>query len=81
VIIAASPSSQSFCLFLGQSYEAVIPLHPNLSLLSRISRSRPVGVDAGYDAFMAAVGSRLRLQMAGTAALVFATFLLEKGQV
>ena len=51
-----------------------------MSLLSRI-RSRPAEVDAGYDAFMAAVGSRLRLQMAGTAALVFATFLLEKGQV
>ena len=47
-------------------------------LCARILRSRfkPGGVDAGYDAFMATVGSKLRLQMAGTTALVFVTFLL-----
>ena len=40
------------------------------------SRFKPAGVDAGYDTFMGAVGSRLRLHMAGTTALVFVTFLL-----
>jgi hypothetical protein len=39
------------------------------------SRFRRLGVDAGYDAFMATAGSRLRLRMLGTTAFVFVTFV------
>jgi hypothetical protein len=39
------------------------------------SRFRRLGVDAGYDAFMATAGSRLRLRMLGTTGFVFVTFV------
>ena len=47
-------------------------------LCIRILRSRlkPIGVDAGYDAFMATVRRTLRLQMLGTTAVIFVTFSL-----
>jgi hypothetical protein len=37
---------------------------------------KPIGVDAGYDAFIATVGRTLRLQMLGTTGFIFVTFLL-----
>ncbi len=37
---------------------------------------KPIGVDAGYDAFIATVGRMLRLQMLGTTGFIFMTFLL-----
>jgi hypothetical protein len=40
------------------------------------TRVKPIGVDAGYDAFMSTVGRTLRLQMLGTTAFIFVTFLL-----
>jgi hypothetical protein len=48
------------------------------ALCARILRSRlkPIGVDAGYDAFMATVGRTLRRQMLGTTGFIFVTFLL-----
>jgi hypothetical protein len=39
-------------------------------------RLKPIGVDAGYDAFIATVGRTLRLQMLGTTGFIFVTFLL-----
>jgi hypothetical protein len=47
-------------------------------LCARILRSRlkPIGVDAGYDAFMATVGRTLQRQMLGTTGFIFVTFLL-----
>jgi hypothetical protein len=38
-------------------------------------RFRRLGVDAGYDAFMATAGSRLRLRMLGTTGFVFVSFV------
>ena len=48
------------------------------ALCARIlyTRVKPIGVDAGYDAFIATVGRTLRLQMLGTTAFIFVTFLL-----
>ena len=48
------------------------------TLCARIlyTRVKPIGVDAGYDAFIATVGRTLRLQMLGTTAFIFVTFLL-----
>jgi hypothetical protein len=40
------------------------------------TRVKPIGVDAGYDAFIATVGRALRLQMLGTTGFIFVTFLL-----
>jgi hypothetical protein len=40
------------------------------------SRFRQLGVDAGYDAFMATVQRRLRLHMLGSTAFVFVTFVV-----
>jgi hypothetical protein len=40
------------------------------------TRVKPIGVDAGYDAFIATVGRTLRLQMLGTTGFIFVTFLL-----
>jgi hypothetical protein len=40
------------------------------------ARVKPIGVDAGYDAFIATVGRTLRRQMLGTTAFIFVTFLL-----
>jgi hypothetical protein len=40
------------------------------------TRLKPVGVDAGYDAFMARVSRTLRRHMLGTTAFIFVTFLL-----
>jgi hypothetical protein len=40
------------------------------------TRVKPIGMDAGYDAFIATVGSTLRLQMLGTTGFIFVTFLL-----
>jgi hypothetical protein len=40
------------------------------------SRFRPIGVDAGYDAFMLTVGRTLRRQMLGTTGFVFVTFVV-----
>jgi hypothetical protein len=39
-------------------------------------RFRQLGVDAGYDAFMATVQRRLRLHMLGSTAFVFVTFVV-----
>ena len=48
------------------------------TLCARIlyTRVKPIGVDAGYDAFIATVGRTLRLQMLGTTGFIFVTFLL-----
>jgi hypothetical protein len=48
------------------------------ALCARIlyTRLKPIGVDAGYDAFIATVGRVLRRQMLGTTAFIFVTFLL-----
>ena len=48
------------------------------ALCARIlnTRLKPIGVDAGYDAFMSTVGRTLRRQMLGTTAFIFVTFLL-----
>jgi hypothetical protein len=48
------------------------------ALCARIlnTRLKPIGVDAGYDAFMATVGRTLRRHMLGTTAFIFVTFLL-----
>ena len=48
------------------------------ALCARIlyTRVKPIGVDAGYDAFIATVGRVLRLQMLGTTGFIFVTFLL-----
>jgi hypothetical protein len=48
------------------------------ALCARILRSRlkPIGVDAGYDAFISTVGRALQLHMLGTTAVIFVTFLL-----
>ena len=48
------------------------------ALCARIlyTRVKPIGVDACYDAFIATVGRTLRLQMLGTTAFIFVTFLL-----
>ena len=48
------------------------------TLCARIlyTRVKPMGVDAGYDAFIATVGRTLRLQMLGTTGFIFVTFLL-----
>jgi hypothetical protein len=48
------------------------------ALCARIlnTRLKPIGVDAGYDAFIATVGRTLRRQMLGTTAFIFVTFLL-----
>jgi hypothetical protein len=40
------------------------------------TRVKPIGVDAGYDAFIATVGKTLRRQMLGTTGFIFVTFLL-----
>jgi hypothetical protein len=40
------------------------------------ARLKPIGVYAGYDAFIATVGKTLRLQMLGTTGFIFVTFLL-----
>jgi hypothetical protein len=40
------------------------------------TRVKPIGVDAGYDAFIATVGRTLRRQMLGTTGFIFVTFLL-----
>jgi hypothetical protein len=40
------------------------------------TRLKPIGLDAGYDAFMATVGRTLRRHMLGTTAFIFVTFLL-----
>jgi hypothetical protein len=40
------------------------------------ARLKPIGVYAGYDAFIATVGRTLRLQMLGTTGFIFVTFLL-----
>ncbi len=40
------------------------------------SRLKPIGVDAGYDAFIATAGRALRLHMLGTTGFIFVTFLL-----
>jgi hypothetical protein len=70
-------SVQSFCevavlLLLVAAFAAVGVL------CARIlnTRLKPIGVDAGYDAFMATVGRTLRRHMLGTTAFVFVTFLL-----
>jgi hypothetical protein len=48
------------------------------ALSARILRSRlkPIGVDAGYDAFMSTVRRTLLRQMLGTTAVISVTFLL-----
>jgi hypothetical protein len=40
------------------------------------TRLKPIGLDAGYDAFMSTVGRTLRRHMLGTTAFIFITFLL-----
>jgi hypothetical protein len=40
------------------------------------TRVKPIGVDAGYDAFIATVGRTLRRQMLGTTGFIFVAFLL-----
>jgi hypothetical protein len=40
------------------------------------TRVKPIGDDAGYDAFIATVGRTLRRHMLGTTAFIFVTFLL-----
>jgi hypothetical protein len=40
------------------------------------TRLKPIGLDAGYDAFMSTVGKTLRRHMLGTTAFIFVTFLL-----
>ncbi len=78
VQLAGSISSvQSFCevavLLLITVAFAVVGV-----LCTRIlyTRAKPIGVDAGYDAFIATVGRTLRRQMLGTTAFIFVTFLL-----
>ncbi len=48
------------------------------ALCARIlyTRVKPIGVDAGYDAFIATVGRTLQRQMLGTTGFIFVTFLL-----
>jgi hypothetical protein len=41
-----------------------------------VHQGEAVGVDAGYDAFIATVGRTLRRQMLGTTGFIFVTFLL-----
>jgi hypothetical protein len=74
---ASIASVQSFCevavlLLLVAAFAAVGVL------CARIlnTRLKPIGVDAGYDAFMATVGRTLRRHMLGTTAFIFVTFLL-----
>jgi hypothetical protein len=49
-----------------------------VALCARIlfTRVKPIGVDAGYDAFISTVGRTLRRQMLGTTGFIFVTFLL-----